>query len=30
MSSGVVGIVAENLYASDRFHLSMTLRRAKG
>ena len=30
MSSGVVGIVAENLYAPDRFHLSMTLRRAKG
>lgn len=29
MSSGVIGIVAENLYPTDRFHLSMTLRRAK-
>jgi GntR family transcriptional regulator len=29
MSSGFVGIVAENLYALDRFSLSMTLRRAK-
>ena len=30
MSSGVIGIVAENLYPLDRFHLSMTLRRSKG
>lgn len=29
LSSGVVGIVAENFYPIDRFHLSMTLRRAK-
>jgi DNA-binding GntR family transcriptional regulator len=29
MSSGVVGIVARNLYPIDRFHLSMTLRRSK-
>jgi DNA-binding GntR family transcriptional regulator len=27
LSSGIVGIVAENLYPLDRFHLSMTLRR---
>ena len=30
LSSGIVGIVAENLYPIDRFHLCMTLRRAKG
>jgi DNA-binding GntR family transcriptional regulator len=30
MTSGVVGIVARNLYPIDRFHLSMTLRRSKG
>ncbi len=30
LSSGAVGIVADNLYPIDRFHLSMTLRRAKG
>ncbi len=30
LSSGVVGIVAENLYPVDRFQLSMTLRRSKG
>jgi DNA-binding GntR family transcriptional regulator len=29
LSSGVVGIVAENLYPVDRFALSMTLRRSK-
>jgi DNA-binding GntR family transcriptional regulator len=29
LSSGVVGVVAENLYPLDRFHLSMTLRRSK-
>ena len=29
MSSGIVGIVARNLYPIDRFHLSMTLRRSK-
>jgi DNA-binding GntR family transcriptional regulator len=29
MSSGGVGIVAENLYPLDRFRLSMTLRRSK-
>jgi DNA-binding GntR family transcriptional regulator len=29
-SSGVIGVVAENLYPLDRFHLSMTLRRSKG
>ena len=29
LSSGVVGIVAENLYPVDRFQLSMTLRRSK-
>jgi hypothetical protein len=29
MSSGLVGIVARNHYAIDRFHLSMTLRRSK-
>ena len=30
LSSGIVGIVAENLYPTDRFHLSMTLKRARG
>jgi len=30
LSSGVVGIVAENLYPVDRFQLSMTLRRSRG
>jgi GntR family transcriptional regulator len=30
LSSGVVAVVAENLYPLDRFHLSMTLRRSKG
>jgi hypothetical protein len=30
LSSGIVGIVAENLYPTDRFHLSMTLKRVKG
>jgi DNA-binding GntR family transcriptional regulator len=29
MSSGVIGIVARNLYPLDRFRLSMTLRRSK-
>ena len=29
LSSGVVGVVAENLYPLDRFYLSMTLRRSK-
>jgi GntR family transcriptional regulator len=29
LSSGVVGVVAENLYPLDRFHLSMTLRRSR-
>lgn len=29
LSSGVVGIVAENLYPVDRFQLNMTLRRSK-
>jgi DNA-binding GntR family transcriptional regulator len=29
LSSGVIGIVAENLYPVDRFQLSMTLRRSK-
>lgn len=29
LSSGVVGIVAENLYPVDRFQLSMTLRRSR-
>jgi hypothetical protein len=29
LSSGVIGIVAENLYPLERFHLRMTLRRSK-
>jgi DNA-binding GntR family transcriptional regulator len=29
LSSGVIGIVAENLYPVDRFQLSMTLRRSR-
>jgi GntR family transcriptional regulator len=29
LSSGVVGVVARNLYPTDRFHLSMILRRSK-
>jgi GntR family transcriptional regulator len=29
MSSGVVGVVSQNLYRPERFHLDMTLRRAK-
>jgi DNA-binding GntR family transcriptional regulator len=29
LSSGVVGVVARNLYPTDRFYLSMTLRRSK-
>ena len=29
MSSGVVGIVAQNLYPAERFQVSMTLRRSK-
>lgn len=29
MSSGVVGVASQNLYAPERFHLDMTLRRAQ-